>query len=147
MIFLHLLIGILLGKIFGNYFLFIFGSIFPDLDHIYILLKKRIPFNKIIDSIKFEEKYNLKYKTPFFHSLLGLLIFSGAVLILFNRESALIFAIAYFLHLLIDWADIDEKYYLYPTKIKFKGILPIWSKVEQILTLILLILLLTTIIL
>ncbi|MFH1365181.1 MAG: metal-dependent hydrolase [archaeon] len=144
MIFVHLLFGILLGKIFGNYFFFIIGSIFPDLDHLYVLLKNRIPLKKAIDSIKFEEKYNLKYKTPLFHSLLGLLVFSG-ILFLFNQKGALIFAIAYFLHLLIDWLDIDEKYYLYPFKIKFKGFLPIWSKSEQILTILLLLLLIIAI--
>ena len=138
MIFVHLLLGILLGKIFGNYLFFIIGSIFPDLDHLYVLLKNRIPLNKLIDSIKFEEKYNLKYKTPLFHSLLGLIIFSGSLFI-FNQKGALIFAIAYLLHLLIDWLDVDEKYYLYPLKIKFKGFLSIWSKSEQILTILLLI--------
>ena len=53
----------------------------------------------------------------------------------------MLFAIAYFLHLMMDWIDIDEKYYLYPLKIKFKGFLPIWSKLEKILTLISLIIL------
>ncbi len=141
MIFIHLLLGILLGNISGNYFLFILGSIFPDLDHLYILLKNRIKINKIVDSIKFEKKYNLKYKTPLFHSLLGLLIFSGIIL-LFSTKNALIFATAYFLHLLVDWMDIDEKEYLYPAKVKFTGFLPIWSKTEQALTITLLIVLL-----
>lgn len=139
MIFIHLLLGILLGKIFGNYLFFIVGSIFPDFDHLYILVRKKIPMKEIIDSIRFEKKYNLRYKTLLFHSLLGLMLFSG-ILYVFNQKGALIFAMAYFLHLLIDWADIDEKYYLYPVKIKFKGFLPIWSRVEKVLTMILLVL-------
>jgi len=146
MIFLHLLLGILLGKIFGNYLFFIIGSVFPDIDHLYILIKNKVPIKKVIDSIKFEEKYKLRYKTALFHSLLGLSIFSSIILLI-NWKGTLIFATAYFLHLLIDWLDIDEKYYLYPFKIKFKGILPIWSKAEQILTLAILIILLITIIL
>jgi hypothetical protein len=137
MIFIHLLLGILLGKLFGNYFFFILGSIFPDIDHIYIIFKNKIwTKNKIIDSIKHEEKYNIKYKTPLVHSLFGLILFS-IIILFFNRTGALIFAIAYLLHLLIDWLDIDIKYYLYPFKIKFKGFLPIWSSIEKILTIIL----------
>jgi hypothetical protein len=139
MIFVHLLIGIILGSLYGNYLFFILGSIFPDIDHLYILVKHRLfSVRKIIDSIKFEKKYDIRYKTPLFHSLLGLIL-SSSVIFLFNRNGALYFAIAYLLHLLIDWLDIDEKYYLYPLKIKFKGFLPIWSTTEKIITIILII--------
>ena len=146
MIFIHFLTGIILGKFYGHYFLFILGSVFPDIDHIYIIIKNKL-FNwkKITESIKYEKKFNIKYKTPLIHSLLGLIIFS-LVVYLFNREGTLYFSIAYFLHLLIDWADIDEKYYLYPLKIKFRGFLPIWSKPEQTLTIILMLLIIIMII-
>jgi len=137
MIFIHLLIGILLGKIYGNYLFFIFGSITPDIDHLYIIFKNRLyNLKKLANSIKYEKKYSLRYKTPLVHSILGLIIFSSTVF-LFNKTGAIYFAIAYSIHLLIDWVDIDEKYYLYPIKIKFRGFLPIWSKFEQILTIIL----------
>jgi hypothetical protein len=142
MIFVHLILGILLGKIFGGYLFFILGSILPDFDHLYIMFKNKFfSINKIIESIKFEKKFGVKYKTPLFHSILGLILFS-TIIYFFSNIGALYFAIAYFLHLLIDWLDIDEKYYIYPAKIKFKGVLPIWSKFEQILTIILLIILL-----
>jgi hypothetical protein len=144
MIFVHLLLGIILGKLFGSYFFFILGSIFPDIDHIHIIIKyKLFGLKKIINSIKFEKKYNIRYKTAFVHSLLGLIIFS-LIVALFNKQGAILFAIAYLLHLLIDWIDIDEKYYLYPLKIKFKGFLPIWSNIEKIITIILIILLILT---
>lgn len=137
--FVHLLIGIILGKFFGNYSFFIIGSILPDFDHIYIMIKNKFfSIQKIKESIKFEKKFGIRYKTPLFHSLLGLILFT-IIIYFFNNIGALYFAIAYFLHLLIDWIDIDEKHYLYPFKIKFNGILPIWSKFEQILTMILLI--------
>jgi len=42
MIFIHLLIGMILGKIFGNYLFFILGSVIPDIDHIYIIIKNRL---------------------------------------------------------------------------------------------------------
>ncbi|MEK6935462.1 MAG: metal-dependent hydrolase [Nanoarchaeota archaeon] len=142
MIFIHLLLGIILGKFFGNCFFFILGSIFPDIDHIYVVIKYKL-FNsrKFVNSIKFEKKYNIKYKTPLFHSLLGLILFS-LIICLFNKNGAIVFSIAYLLHLLLDWMDIDEKYYFYPLKIKFRGFLPIWSRFEQILTILLIVIIL-----
>ncbi|MBR9702192.1 metal-dependent hydrolase [Candidatus Pacearchaeota archaeon] len=137
MILAHLLIGIILGKLYGNYLLFILGSILPDIDHIFIIVKNKIyTLEKIIDSIRYEKEYNLNYKTALFHSLFGLVIFSLMVYI-FVGNKAIYFSAAYLLHLLIDWPDTDTKYFLYPLKTKFKGFLPIWSKPEQILTIIL----------
>ena len=137
MIFIHLLLGIILGKIFGSYLFFILGSLVPDLDHIYIIMKNKLwSLKKIKETIKDEEKFGIRYKTPLLHSLLGLLIFT-AIVYLFSHTGALYFGSAYFLHLLIDWIDVDEKYFLFPLKIKFKGVLPIWSKFEKILTIIL----------
>lgn len=139
MIFAHLLIGIILGLVFKNYFFFILGSIFPDIDHAYIIIKNKIwSKKKIIESLEFEKKFRMKYKTPFFHSILGLIFFS-TIIYLFNNSATIYFASAYFLHLLVDWIDIDEKYFLYPLKIKFKGFLPIWSRTEKIITIILII--------
>ncbi|MBI4144008.1 metal-dependent hydrolase [Candidatus Woesearchaeota archaeon] len=142
MIFVHLIFGVILGKILGNYFFFILGSVLPDVDHLYILFKNRFfSIKKIIGSIKFEKKFGVEYKTPLFHSILGLVLFS-TIVYFFNNQKALYFAIAYLLHLLIDWLDIDEKQFLYPVRIKYKGFLPIWSEFEQVLTILLLILLL-----
>ncbi len=139
MIFLHILIGALITLTTGNIF-FLIGSIFPDIDHLYIIIKNRLfLIKKIKDSIKFEKKYKIRYKTPFFHSLLGLIIFS-LIIWIFSRQSPLIFSMGYFLHLLLDWLDIDEKYYLFPLKIKFKGFLPIWSVPEKVATIILILL-------
>ena len=143
MIFAHLLIGIILGKIFGNPFFFILGSILPDIDHLYVIFKNKFfNFRKIIDSMKTERKFKIRYKTKFVHSLLGLTVFSTIMYFLnmyfLNSKAIISFFIGYLLHLLIDWGDIDEKYYLYPFNIKFKGFLPIWSKFEKIFTLILL---------
>jgi len=138
MILIHVLIGIILGKIYGHYLFFILGSIFPDIDHIYIIITNKIyNLKKLVRTIKYEKEFGLKYKTAFFHSILGLILFS-LIIYIFSKKGVIYFSAAYFCHLLIDWLDIDEKYYLYPFKIKFKGVLPIWSKLEKILTLILL---------
>jgi hypothetical protein len=139
MIFLHLIIGLILGKVLGNFWFFVIGSIFPDIDHIYIVIKNKLfSWKKYIDSLKNEKKYGLRYKTAFVHSLFGLTIFSLMVCLI-NIYGGIAFALAYFLHLIIDWIDIDEKYYLYPNKKKFSGFLPIWSSFEKIITVIALI--------
>ena len=142
MIFIHFIIGIILGKIFGNYLFFILGSILPDVNHIYIIIKNKL-FNlkKIKQTIKYEKRFNIRYKTKLFHSLTGLILFS-LIIYFFSKTGAVYFSIAYLIHLLIDWIDIDEKYLLYPLKIKFKGFIPIWSKFEKILTIILIIIIL-----
>ena len=136
MMLIHLLIGVILGKVFGSYFFFILGSLFPDIDHVYIAIKNKLWKSKRFwDSIIYEKKYHIRYKTPLFHSLLGLAVFTS-IMFIFSMRGALFFSVAYFLHLLMDWADIDIKYYLYPSKIKFKGFLPIWSNFEKISTII-----------
>ena len=142
MILVHLLIGIIFGQIFGHYSFFIIGSILPDIDHLYLIVKNRsFGIKKIVRSIKFEKEFKLNYKTPLFHSLIAMIFFSFIVYI-FNNLGAIFFGIAYMSHLLIDWVDIDIKYYLWPFRIKFKGFLPIWSKFEQVLTIVLLIIIL-----
>ncbi len=139
MIFVHFLISLILGKLFGNYFFFILGAVLPDLDHIYIIIKNKLfSFKKIKETIKYEEKFGIRYKTALFHSILGLILFSF-IIYLFKDTKVIYFAISYLLHLLIDWMDIDKKYFLYPLKIKFKGFLSIWSNFEKMLTIILII--------
>lgn len=137
MIFLHLIIGIIFGKITNNYLPWIIGSIIPDIDHIYIAIKNNLLNKKLLDTIKNEEEYKIKYKTPLIHSILGLIIFSIIFYLLIpNYQSTLFFSLAYFIHLIMDWPDKDIKYYLYPLKIKFQGFLPVWSKLEKIITII-----------
>jgi|WetSurMetagenome_2_1015567.scaffolds.fasta_scaffold100310_2 hypothetical protein len=136
MIIAHAVIGATAGNYFGNFWYFLIGSIFPDVDHGYIILRNKIfSIDKIIDSIRFEEKYKLRFKTKFFHSLVGAILFSLPIVII-NKNGAIVFFISYVFHLFLDWFDCDEKYYLYPFNIKFQGILPIFSKQEIFITLI-----------
>lgn len=142
MIFIHLLLGIILGKVYGYFWIFILGSVFVDLDHIYVIFKNKLwNSHKVIQNLKFEKQFNIRFKTPFFHSMFGAILFS-LILSIFIKEEVIYFFFAYLLHLLIDWIDIDDKYYLWPLKIKFNGVLPIWSKTEQVLTIILIIIIL-----
>ncbi len=136
MIFLHLIIALIFGKITGQYWWFLLGSVFPDIDHLFIIAKHRLwNWGKFMRTLRFEKGYSILYKTPYTHSVLALVVYSFIVGLI-NFEWGLLFGSAYLAHLILDWLDIDVKYYLYPLKTKFQGILPIWSKTEQIVTVI-----------
>lgn len=113
------------------------GSVIPDLDHLFVLYKHKIySFNKLIQTMKFEDNYNLHYKTKYGHSLFGVIVATLPILFL-NIHGAIFFFLAYILHLFLDWPDKDEKQYLFPFKKKFRGFLPIFSKPEIVFTVIL----------
>lgn len=114
------------------------GSVFSDIDHIVVLARHKIfGWRKIIDAMKFEDKYGFRFKTKYVHSLFGALLFSAAVALL-SIEGAGWFFAAYVLHLLLDWPDRDIKQYFYPFKTEIRGFLPIFSLPEKIFTLVLL---------
>ena len=131
MILAHPIIGITLGNYFGHFWYFLIGSIIPDFDHLFIIFKGKIFFFKdIVNSIRFEKIYNLNYKTKYVHSVLGALAISAPVAII-DIKGGLFFFIGYIIHLLLDWPDIDDKYYLYPFKKKFSVFLPIFSNLQN----------------
>jgi len=136
MIFLHLLLGLIFGKLIGHPILFVFASILPDIDHLYLLVRHKLwRRGQLTEKIRDEGKYGLRFKTPLIHSVFGLVVCSAIFLAIFGNVSlAGYFALGYFLHLLLDWPDRDKKQFLYPFKIEFKGFLPIWSNIEKIVT-------------
>lgn len=137
MILAHPIVGVILGNYFGHFWYFIVGSVFPDIDHLFVLASKKIFSPKvIINSLRFEKKYNLSFKTKYVHSLFGAIVLSLPVA-LFDIKGGLAFFIGYAIHLLMDWPDIDDKYFLYPLRKKFSGLLPIFSTTEIIFTIIL----------
>ncbi|HEX8974636.1 MAG TPA: metal-dependent hydrolase [Patescibacteria group bacterium] len=136
MILAHALVGII-GGTYANDLPYVFvGSVLPDIDHLYIIARhKMYPPKKLIHSLRFEGRYgNLKYKTKYVHSVFGALLFSAPIM-LWNPLGAKHFFFAYLGHLLLDWVDHDEKEYLFPLKKKFRGFLPIFSKLEIAFTL------------
>ncbi len=134
MIFAHLIVGAMpVDEAQFSWFWFV-GSIIPDIDHVLVLAHRRIfAWDKIVDSLRHEEQYGIRFKTKYFHSLFGALIVS-ALVTFFNLTGGIYFFLAYLFHLLLDWPDRDVKQYLYPFKKEFRGFLPIFSKTEQALT-------------
>ena len=128
-----------MGKFFGHYTAFIIGAVIAVIDHWFVYARngffnfKNFSLSRLMDVVKHEERYGVKSKSGLFHSLFGLGWMTGLVWLFFPLE-ALFFGIGYLTHLILDWPDKEEKQYLYPLKIKFKGFLPIWSYGEKIVT-------------
>ncbi|MDP3066863.1 MAG: metal-dependent hydrolase [Methanobacteriaceae archaeon] len=144
MILAHAVVGVTLGNYFGHFGYYLAGSLIPDVDHLFVLGSQKIfSFKGISNALRFEKDYGLNFKTKYVHSLLGAVVLSAPVF-LFDMQSGLAFFASYIIHLLMDWPDIDDKYYLYPLKKKFSGFLPIFSMTEIIFTVIMLLVMLAS---
>lgn len=135
MIFAHIIAGLLPVENFNFSWFWFAGSLTPDLDHIFFIVKyKFFSYKKIAELFCNEEKYSLRLRTKYVHSLLGAVIISLPIF-LYNTIGGTYFFAGYIFHLLLDWPDKDIKQYLYPLKKEFKGFLPIFSKPEKLFTL------------
>jgi len=137
MLLAHSIVGIMpVSNPEFSWFWFI-GSVIADIDHLFVLYSHRIlSWDKLVDAIKFEDKHGIHFKTKYMHSIFGAVVTSIPILFI-NKEGALYYFIAYLVHLVLDWPDIDEKQYFYPFKKKIRGFLPIFSKPEIIFTVLL----------
>ncbi len=137
MIFAHSIVGIMpVSNSEFSWFWFI-GSVIADIDHLFVLYSHKIfSLDKLVDAIKFEDKYGIHFKTKYIHSIFGAVITSIPILFI-SKEGALYYFVAYLIHLALDWPDRDEKQYFYPFKKKVIGFLPIFSKPEIIFTVLL----------
>ena len=118
------------------------GSVIPDVDHLFTAYKYKIfTWHKIVESVRTEAKSSMNYKSKYFHSIFGAVLVSLPAFLI-NPRGGKFFFIAYLIHLLLDWPDIEEKYFLYPLKIKFKGRMTAFSRYEVGFTLFFIILLL-----
>lgn len=140
MILAHIVVGVFPahnGEFSSAWFL---GSIAPDIDHLFLLIKNKIfSWKKIIKYMRFSDSHNIRFKTKYLHSIFGATLMSLPFLAI-GLQSAKTFFLAYLLHLVLDWPDHDEKQFLFPMRKKFKGFLPIFSKPEIAFTLTLIIL-------
>ncbi len=138
MILAHSIVGITpISNSEFSWFWFI-GSVIADIDHLFVLYKYKIfSWGKFIDTIRFEDKYGIRFKTKYMHSILGAVVTAIPILFI-SKKGALFYFVAYLIHLTLDWLDIDEKQYFYPFKKKIRGFLPVFSKPEIIFTILLL---------
>lgn len=129
----HVLAGLIIGKITGDFSTAIVASLVIDLDHTIsyfrhdILFKPRKLF-KIISS----EADPWGDQRNFLHSAFSWVVISS-ILLLINFSFGLVFLIAYFFHLFFDALDGADLYPFFPSK-KFviKGVIEYYSKQEII---------------
>jgi len=134
MILAHTIVGFIPVDSYQFSWYWLVGSIIPDIDHLFIILKyKLFSWKKLINAERFEDNYGIHFKTKYGHSVFGAILVTLPVLMI-STKGALYFFIGYIVHLILDWPDQDEKQYLYPFKIKFRGFLPIFSIQERIFT-------------
>lgn len=139
MIFAHQIVGLMpLIDSHFSWFWFL-GAVILDIDHLFVLYKHKIfSLTKIFEIEAHEDKYNIRFKTKYGHSIFGAVVCSLPILFI-NAYGAMTFFFAYILHLILDWPDKDEKQYFYPFKFKVRGFLSILSKWEILFTLALLV--------
>ncbi|MDO8552015.1 MAG: metal-dependent hydrolase [bacterium] len=130
----HILAGLIIGKLTGDYTAAITGSLFMDLDHLISYHQNGILFKpKAILHESLTEKDPWGSQKNIFHSVQAWVVIS-LLAMAFNLLFGLIFSLAYFIHLFLDALNGDV-YPFYPYK-KFKLTKPIiryLSKKEAVL--------------
>ncbi|MDO8522157.1 MAG: metal-dependent hydrolase [bacterium] len=130
----HILAGLVIGKLTGDYTAALTGSLFMDLDHLISYHQNGILFKpRAILHESLTEKDPWGSQKNIFHSVQAWAIISLLVVAL-NLHFGLIFSLAYFVHLSLDALNGDV-YPFYPYK-KFqikKPIIRYLSKKEAIL--------------
>ena len=130
----HVLAGLIIGKITGDFPTALAGSLVMDLDHSIsyfrhgILFKPRQLFKAISD-----EADPWGDQRNFLHSVFSWVIIS-TLLLTINFKFGLVFSIAYFFHLVFDALDSADFYPFFPFFKKFviKGFVKYYSKQEII---------------
>lgn len=127
----HLIAGMIIGKVTGNFPTAIAGALLIDIDHIISYYKHGILF-KPRELIKYvtsredpwEDQRNI------LHNIIVWIGISVLVAIL-KPEISIAFSLGYFSHLLLDALDESEFYPLFPTKkFHFRGPVKYLSKEE-----------------
>ncbi len=130
----HLLAGLIIGKITGNFPAAIAGSLVMDLDHTISYFRQGILFKprQLFKAIR-DETDPWGDQRNFLHSVFSWIIFS-ALLLTINFNFGLTFSIAYFFHLIFDALDSADFYPFFPfRKFVIKGFVKYFSKQEIVL--------------
>lgn len=131
----HLAAGLIIGKLTGDYPTAIIGAVAIDLDHLIPHVKNKIIFN-VKEMLKVAKSTHESSRS-YFHSFFALPILVGLVA-LFSVKVALVFALGYLSHFLLDAIDDDDFYPLFPwLKFNTRGFIGYYSKVELVFTVIL----------
>jgi len=129
----HILAGLIIGKITGNFTVALVGSLIIDLDHSISYFKHGILFKpRELSRAMLRRADQWGDQRSFLHSIFSWIIIS-VLLLTTNLIFGLVFSIAYFFHLVFDILDSANFYPFFPFK-KFviKGFIEYYSKQEII---------------
>ncbi len=121
----HLALGLIIGKISGDYPAALIGSLAIDIDHLIPAIKNKKSFNlkKFWNKTKDYKDSSRSY----LHSLFSWFLIS-LIIFFFDSDFAIIFSIAYLGHFVLDALDNSSFYPFYPFKnFDIKGFIPYYS--------------------
>ena len=127
----HIALGLIIGKLSGDYSTAMIATFIPDLDHLRAYFKRGVLFTpKEIVKASISQNDEFGEQRSWLHSLLGWIIISAFILLI-NFKLGLIFSIAYLGHLVLDALDRCGFHPFYPSRyIKLKGPVPYASWYE-----------------
>jgi len=129
----HLVIGLLIGKLTGQYWLSLFGALFPDIDHFVSYVR-----NGILSPKKFWKTITVP-EDPYGDQryLLHNLWVVGGLSVVSLLFGGVALAIGYISHILLDMLDASDYFILYPSKrFNIKGPIQYFSLQEMIFTIV-----------
>jgi membrane-bound metal-dependent hydrolase YbcI (DUF457 family) len=127
----HLIAGLIVGKLTGNYSASIAGAVLVDLDHGFSYAKSNLLFDlkKLLKTV-LDERDPYGDQRYIFHNILSPLLVA-VVIYFFSPGVALAFFLAHLSHLLLDALDNADFFPLFPSKkINIKGPIGYFSKQE-----------------
>lgn len=136
----HLAVGLVIGKLTGDYTFALLGTIGPDVDHVYSYAKHGFfsSFKKFIkiatsEEDPYDDQRNYLHNI-FIVTLICLLVF------IFSYQIAGAFLFGYLSHLLMDAFDRADYFPLFPNrKINLRGPIGYFSKYDIFISILLLI--------
>jgi len=131
----HLAMGLIIGKITGNYPIALAGALLIDIDHLIPYIKHKLIFDlkKLWKTITNPDDLYGNQRN-YLHSIFAFILINFLVF-LFDYRIGIAFSLGYVSHLFLDMLDNSDFYPLYPLKYNIKGPIKYLSKTEFILTL------------
>ncbi len=128
----HLALGLIIGKVTGNYTLAVSTSVLLDVDHFLSLYK-----HGALKSWKKFWKVDTNPEDPWgdergvLHTLLSVFVVTSLCLFLFNPIIALTWFLAHFGHIFLDYISDSDSWVFRPfSNFKTRGFVPYYSKYE-----------------
>jgi membrane-bound metal-dependent hydrolase YbcI (DUF457 family) len=128
----HILLGLIIGHLTGNYPVSIITSVILDIDHLWVFYKNNVLFSRKFFETITSDVDTLGEQRNILHNVF---LFSVASFLLWYYDFKIFvpFFFAYSGHLLLDLLDNSESMFLYPLRLKTKGFIGYLSKAEAMI--------------